>query len=1026
MTSAVKMIGGIALGLVVLSGCGGSGGDASCDPIAATLVSRVEVQPQTASMADGASLQLAARAFSCDGSQLALPPVQWSSADATTVSVSATGMALGLKLGGPVAVTAVAQGKQGSAQLTVVPRVVSTVTVEPATATVAAGRTSNLVVKAFDAQGRELPGRTATWSSANAAIVTVSQQGAITGVTSGGPVAVTANIEGHQGSSQVTVVNAAVGSVTVSPAAPTVPAGTTVQLDAVLKDDQGNVLIGRAVLWTTSDPVHTSVSTTGLVTGLVPGGPATILATSEGRSGSAQVTVTPGAAARLVFRTQPGNAAAGATIAPVVVEVQDALGNRVAGSTASVSVALGANPGGGALGGTLTVSAVDGIATLSTLTVDRSGEGYTLTAAATGLTGGTSTPFNITAGAATRLVFLVPPPAAVVTGVVMTPSVQVEVQDGLGNRVTSSTAPVTVALGANPGSATLGGTLTVNAVAGVATFGTLTLNRAGTGYTLTAAAGGLAGATSTAFNVVAGTAARLVFLVPPASVVAGAVMTPSVQVEVQDAQGNRATGSTVPVTLAFGANPGSATLGGTLTVNAVSGVATFATLAVNRAGTGYTLTAEASGLTGATSTPFNVTAGAAARLAFLVSPPATVVAGAVMTPSVQVEVQDAQGNRVTGSTVPVTLAFGANPGSGTLGGDASVNAVAGVATFSTLTVGAAGSGYTLTAAAPGLAGGTSTPFDVTAGTATRLVFLVPPPASVVAGAVMTPSVQVEVQDALGNRATGSTVPVTLAFGANPGSGTLGGDASVNAVAGVATFSTLTVDAVGSGYTLTAEAPGLAGGTSTPFDVVAGAAVRLSFLVSPPPTVGAGAGMTPPVQVEVQDARANRVTKSTASVTLALTVSAGATLTGGNATATGGVATFPGLSVNRAGTYTLTATATGLTAGQSGSFNVTPGALAQIVWVQQPSNVQRNAAISPAPTVRLLDALGNVVTSTVAVTMTITRPSGRVFTNSTTTVNAAGGVATFTNLRIGTTSNPTRIRANAGSIQSPESGNFRVQ
>ncbi len=84
-------------------------------------------------MADGASLQLAARAFSCDGSQLALPPVQWSSADATTVSVSATGMALGLKLGGPVAVTAVAQGKQGSAQLTVVPRVVSTVTVEPAT-----------------------------------------------------------------------------------------------------------------------------------------------------------------------------------------------------------------------------------------------------------------------------------------------------------------------------------------------------------------------------------------------------------------------------------------------------------------------------------------------------------------------------------------------------------------------------------------------------------------------------------------------------------------------------------------------------------------------------------------------------------------------------------------------------------------------------------------------------------------------------------------------------------------------------
>src|SRR5439155_346321 len=81
------------------------------------------------------------------------------------------------------------------------------------------------------------------------------------------------------------------------------------------------------------------------------------------------------------------------------------------------------------------------------------------------------------------------------------PAVQGAVQDACGNTVTTATDAVTVALGANPGAATLSGTLTVAAIQGIATFSNLRIDRPGSGYTLAASAGGLSGATSVPFAV---------------------------------------------------------------------------------------------------------------------------------------------------------------------------------------------------------------------------------------------------------------------------------------------------------------------------------------------------------------------------------------------------------------------------------------------------------------------------------------------------------------------------------------------
>src|SRR5205085_887096 len=86
-------------------------------------------------------------------------------------------------------------------------------------------------------------------------------------------------------------VPAPVASVVLSPATVSVVAGSTAQLTATPKDSAGTALSGRTVSWASGNGGVATVSGAGVVTG-VAAGAATITATSEGKSGTATVTVT--------------------------------------------------------------------------------------------------------------------------------------------------------------------------------------------------------------------------------------------------------------------------------------------------------------------------------------------------------------------------------------------------------------------------------------------------------------------------------------------------------------------------------------------------------------------------------------------------------------------------------------------------------------------------------------------------------------------------------------------------------------
>jgi glucose/arabinose dehydrogenase len=141
-----------------------------------------------------------------------------------------------------------------------------------------------------------------------------------------------------------------VASIVVTPTAATIDSGQTVQLSDTVKDAAGNVLTDRVVTWSSSDANIASVSSSGLVTGVHPGD-ATITATSEGQSATAQITVIAVPVGPVVVYPANINVAVGATFHLSVV---DSVGTVIRGQTINWTSSDPAVASVGALSGVLT------------------------------------------------------------------------------------------------------------------------------------------------------------------------------------------------------------------------------------------------------------------------------------------------------------------------------------------------------------------------------------------------------------------------------------------------------------------------------------------------------------------------------------------------------------------------------------------------------------------------------------------------------------------------------------------------
>ena len=687
--------------------------------------------------------------------------------------------------------------------------------------------------------------------------------------------------------------------------------------------------------------------------------------------------------ASLKFSTQPTNAASGASISPAVsVQVLDSNGLVDTTSTATVSLAIGTNPGGGTLGGTTSVAAVAGVATFSNLSINNGGTGYTLTASISSPSlSVTSNPFNITGGALDHFKVEKSGGGAIGTQAAGTAfSLRITAQDVNNNTVTSFTSTATLT---SNGALTGSPVTTGNFVAGVLDPQSVTITNTGS-FAITATASSKTG-TSAAFTVNPGTAAKLAFTTQPSGGAGGTAWTTQPAVTLEDANGNAVTGTAQNVTLAIqnNAGPGGVLSGMTIaTVNTTNGLATFSGLSINTKGTGYTLTASGSTVdTGpgvVVSNAFNVTVGPAAQLIFTTEPVGGIYASPLPTQPV-VTVEDAGGNTVTTSSASVLL----TPSSSSLSGCTNpLAATSGVATFSGCKISTAANGYTLTATSGTLTQAISSPFNVTSSPAGLSAPTVgaqtpnPVPAGSSATYGGTNGITVSISPASACTATMSIAGLpsgaTGTFSPNPV--VFDTQSSLSSTLTVTTSATTPVG-TSSGVNVSATGSNGCSGTYTrtvTFVVSAGPGNAANSTVSASPTsVIANASTTSAITVTLKDANNNLVSGKT--VTLAAGSGSSTITTVSGTTNSSGQASFTVKdSIAETVIYTATDTTDSVTITQKATVTFTASTLA-ITSVNGGSNPTAGVAFSVV--VQAQDASGNPANVVANTGVTLSRNAG---------------------------------------------------
>jgi uncharacterized protein YjdB len=200
------LVTGLTIGSVTISALAIGSGVSGADSVAVTPPSAesIAVSLGSSTLLHGQTTQATATLF--DGRHNIIPnspgyPITWTTSNAGVATVDGSGTVTAAGAGSTF-VTATSQSAKDSAQITVLTPVAK-VGLSPNPDTITVGQTGALTVVLTDAGGNVLAGRTVTWTSNNASVVSVDPSSGVLSAVATGNASITATSEGQSSSATV-------------------------------------------------------------------------------------------------------------------------------------------------------------------------------------------------------------------------------------------------------------------------------------------------------------------------------------------------------------------------------------------------------------------------------------------------------------------------------------------------------------------------------------------------------------------------------------------------------------------------------------------------------------------------------------------------------------------------------------------------------------------------------------------------------------------------------------------------------
>ncbi|PKG78374.1 Ig domain-containing protein [Shewanella sp. Actino-trap-3] len=291
---------GVAIGSALITASLGSEETTTELTITDAILSSIALTPVDPSIANGLTQQLTATATYSDGISVDITAsATWLSADTDVATVNDSGLASALATGTSV-VTATFDAKSATSTLTVTDAMLSSIALTPVDSSIANGLTEQFTATGTYSDGTSVDiTASVTWSSADTSVATVVSSGIARGIATGSSV-ITATSGAISATSVLTVTDATLSSITVTPANPSIPKDQTQQLKATgVFSDGTSTDITASAEWSSANTSVATVNTNGLASG-VASGTSDISATSGATSGSTTLTVTNATLSSLV------------------------------------------------------------------------------------------------------------------------------------------------------------------------------------------------------------------------------------------------------------------------------------------------------------------------------------------------------------------------------------------------------------------------------------------------------------------------------------------------------------------------------------------------------------------------------------------------------------------------------------------------------------------------------------------------------------------------------------------------------